>query len=284
MGQYILWVTIASVAVLLIEIAAGRHQGIYQKGDFKIVIGSFLVGRWAMVPLVTILVATAWSSIFAGFRGSLATVSPWIAFPVLLIITEFCFYWVHRFAHESKSTRFPMLWKIHRTHHSGKHMNVLLTKRLNVFWFFVLPTSWVNGLALYLGMTEAALGVTITTMIWNLVTHSNFRWDDAVRRHRFAGPLFRAMEHVFVSPGIHHTHHGYGKDGASYRNFGLVLSVYDWAFGTLHIPDGRPWRYGIPGPNAHWLEELAYPLVQLGDRAPAQMSPLASTEKQIATT
>lgn len=269
MGKYILWVTIASVVVLLIEIAAGRHKGVYQKGDFKIVIGSFLVGRWAMVPLATMLVAWVWSSALPGHRGALAAISPWLAFPVLLMITEFCFYWVHRWAHESKSTRHPLLWKIHRTHHSGKHMNVLLTKRLNVFWFFILPTSWVNGLALYLGLTEAALGVTIATMVWNLVTHSNFRWDDTVRRHRLAGPVFRALEHVFVSPGIHHTHHGYGRDGASYRNYALMLSVYDWMFGTLHIPDGRPWRYGIPGPNAHWLEELAYPLVRFGDRETA---------------
>lgn len=270
MGKYILWVTIASVVVLLIEIVAGRHKGVYQKGDFKIVIGSFLIGRWAMVPLATMLVAAVWGSVLPGYRGALATVSPWLSFPVLLIITEFCFYWVHRWAHESKGTKTPLLWKIHRTHHSGKHMNVLLTKRLNVFWFFILPMSWVNGLALYLGLTEAALGVTIATMIWNLVTHSNFRWDDTVRRHRLAGPVFRALEHVFVSPGIHHTHHGYGKDGASYRNYALMLSVYDWMFGTLHIPDGRPWRYGIPGANAHWLEELAYPLVNFGARRAAE--------------
>ena len=32
---------------------------------------------------------------------------------------------------------------------------------------------------------------------------------------------------------------------------------------TLHIPDGRPYRYGIPGHDAHWLEELAYPLVRI---------------------
>jgi sterol desaturase/sphingolipid hydroxylase (fatty acid hydroxylase superfamily) len=281
MGKYILWVTIASIVVLIIEIVAGRHKGVYQKGDFKILIGSFVIGRWAMVPLATMLVAAVWGFALPGYRGSLAAVSPWLAFPVLLVITEFCFYWVHRFAHESKSAKHPVLWNIHRTHHSGKHMNVLLTKRLNVFWFFILPTSWVNGLALYLGMTEAALGVTIATMVWNLITHSNFRWDDTVRRHRLAGPVFRAMEHVFVSPGIHHTHHGYGKDGASYRNYALMLSVYDWMFGTLHIPDGRPWRYGIPGPNAHWPEELAYPLVNFGSRAQVQAGE-PSPEKQAA--
>ena len=280
MGKYILWVTIASAVVLLIEIAAGRHKGVYQKGDFKIVVGSFLVGRWAMVPLATMAVAWVWRSALPGYRDALGGVSPLLAFPALLIVTEFCFYWVHRTAHESKSTKYPVLWKIHRTHHSGKHMNVLLTKRLNVFWFFILPTSWVNGLALYLGLTEAALGVTITTMVWNLVTHSNFRWDDRVRRHRVTGPVFRALEHVFVSPGIHHTHHGYGKDGASYRNYALMLSVYDWMFGTLHIPEGRPWRYGIPGPNAHWLEELAYPLVNFGDRAPSRSGTAGTSDQE----
>jgi hypothetical protein len=34
-------------------------------------------------------------------------------------------------------------------------------------------------------------------------------------------------------------------------------------FGTLHIPTGRPWRYGLPGPQPHWAEELFYPLVRM---------------------
>jgi sterol desaturase/sphingolipid hydroxylase (fatty acid hydroxylase superfamily) len=266
MAKYILWVTIASVIVLLIEILAGRHKGVYRKEDFFVVIGSFVIGRWAMVPLATMLVASVWSFGLPGYRGALAGVSFWPAFAVVLVATEFCFYWVHRWAHEAKGSRFPVLWKIHRTHHSGKHMNVLLTKRLNLFWFFVLPTSWISGLALYLGVVEPALAVTVLLMACNLVTHSHFRWDDAVRRHRQIGPLFRALEHVFVSPGIHHTHHGYGRDGASFRNYALMLSIFDWAFGTLHIPEGRPWKYGLPGPNAHWLEELAYPLINVGGR------------------
>jgi sterol desaturase/sphingolipid hydroxylase (fatty acid hydroxylase superfamily) len=79
--------------------------------------------------------------------------------------------------------------------------------------------------------------------------------------------LFSAVEHVIVSSGIHHTHHGFGKDCASYRNFGVMLSVWDWMFGTLHIPDGRPYRYGLPGHDAHWFEELAYPLGRMSNAA-----------------
>lgn len=31
-------------------------------------------------------------------------------------------------------------------------------------------------------------------------------------------------------------------------------------FGTLHIPEGRPSRYGVPGEDPHWTEEAFYPL------------------------
>lgn len=103
----------------------------------------------------------------------------------------------------------------------------------------------------------------LTIYGWNLVTHSHFRWDDAIRRHPRFGRAFRAGEHVLISPGMHHTHHGFGKDGASYRNYAVTFAFFDWMFGTLHIPTGRPWRYGLPGPQPHWAEELFYPLVQM---------------------
>ena len=57
-----------------------------------------------------------------------------------------------------------------------------------------------------------------------------------------------------------HSHHGYGKDGGNYRNFGIFLSIYDWMFGTLHIPKARPARYGLPDPTPHWADDAFSPL------------------------
>ena len=45
-----------------------------------------------------------------------------------------------------------------------------------------------------------------------------------------------------------------------YRNYALTFAFLDWAFGTLHIPEGRPSRYGVPGEEPHWTEEAFYPL------------------------
>ena len=77
--------------------------------------------------------------------------------------------------------------------------------------------------------------------------------------------MVTAAEWILVTPRIHHTHHGYGRDGKAYRNFCTMLSFYDRLFGTLHIPEGRPWRYGLPGGEHVWWRQLLFPLVPLGE-------------------
>lgn len=265
MPSYFLWVMGASVLLLLLEFVAGRHKNLYQKEDYFLLLGNLALGRNFMAVIAAGLVAWVYHTVAPGSAGVLqGKLEFWQAFVVLLCIDEFFFYWGHRFAHEGmrRNSRLGWLWKMHRTHHSGKFMNVVANYRLNLGWYFVIPTAWVAGLAIYLGLGYAMLMVLLNKQVWNLITHCNFRWDDKIRRLPIVGRAFWTLEHIFVSPGIHHTHHGYGPDGKTYNNFGVVLSVYDWLFGTLHIPEGRPARYGLPGKNAHWLEELFYPLIR----------------------
>jgi sterol desaturase/sphingolipid hydroxylase (fatty acid hydroxylase superfamily) len=255
-GQYIYP---ATLLILLLEIAFGRHKGIYDRHTRKVTAACFL-GQIFARPLVALLIAYIAAFLLPAWRGALATTPIWIAYPAVLMLSEFSFYWVHRWAHEAKGSRHDWLWKLHRAHHSGRFMNVGVTIRINAFWNFVVPTTWVIGIATYLGLEKGASLAIVTIYGWNLITHAHFRWDDAVRRTPMVGRLFRAAEHVLVSPGIHHSHHGYGKDGGNFRNYAVTFSWLDWLFGSLHIPEGRPWRYGIPGSDAHWAEEAFYPL------------------------
>lgn len=265
MQQYFIWVYGGMAAVLLAEILAGRHRGVYRGGEVPLLVLGLGIGRFLLAPVASAMMAMAWNALLPFARGSLAEAPLWLALPGVLLVNEFFFYWVHRLAHQGTARR-SALWMIHRTHHSAKYMNVAVWMRLNLCWYFIIPNAWTMGLALHLGLNRAAAIAIVLIAAWNVITHSDFRWDDSLRRHRLFGPAFRALEHVLVTPGLHHTHHGYGKDGAAYRNYGVMLSVWDWAFGTLHIPEGRPWKYGIPGHDAHWLEELAWPLVRIGRR------------------
>lgn len=252
---------LATVIILLVEVAAGRYRGLLTKTNVLSTLGC-IIGNSVSRPIATALIAFVIGALLPAYKGALAGTPLMTGYLAVFIITEFCFYWVHRWSHESKGKSTDWLWKLHRTHHSGKFINVTVTVRQNVMWAFVVPTPWVLGVAVYLGLPEAA-ALTLTTIYgWNLITHADFRWDDQLRKNRHFGRVFRALEHVFVSPGIHHTHHGYGNDGKAYRNFAVTLSVIDWMFGTLHIPDGRPWKYGTPGPQPHWAEDVFYPFVR----------------------
>jgi len=260
------YVLIATVGLFVIELIAGRHRRIYNWNEALVVSLCLAIGLSVTQPLVALSVGFLLASLLPAYRGVFADVPFVIGFPVTLVIVEFCFYWVHRWAHDGQTKPgLAWLWKLHRTHHSGKYMNVLTTIRVNPMWSFVVPTPHLIGVALYLGQGKAAAATMLTIRLWNVITHSNFRWDDPIRAHPVGGGIFGAIERIVVSPGIHHTHHGYGHDGATYRNYAVTLSFLDRLFGTLYVPSGRPARYGLPGPNPHWTEEVLFPIVWRGE-------------------
>lgn len=255
-----LWVLAVTGAILLAEMVAGRHRAVYSRDDW-FVNGICIVLGGLVRPLGALLVAMLIAWLLPVGKGALHEMPFLPALLAIVLTAEFLNYWAHRLSHEWKDSRGgDWLWRMHRTHHTAKYVNVILNFRTSLFWSLVSGLTWAFALALYLGMTVPA-GVAIALFsFWGIFTHSDFRWDIAVRRNRVVGPLFRALEHVFVSPGMHHSHHGYGKDGGNYRNYGVFLSIYDWLFGTLFLPEGRPYRYGLPGKMPHWADDAFSPL------------------------
>ena len=58
------------------------------------------------------------------------------------------------------------------------------------------------------------------------------------------------IKYIFNSPEMHIWHHSYElpEDRKKGMNFGLTLSIWDYIFGTAHIPEsGRDIRLGFPG-------------------------------------
>lgn len=264
------WVFAVIGGVLLLELAAGRHRNLYNRNDYLVNGLCIFVGS-SVRPMLAVIVATLIGLLLPSGRNALADVPFWQALIAIVLLAEFANYWAHRWAHNFERHRYlDWLWRLHRTHHTAKYMNVLLHFRISLFWTLVSGLTWVISLAVYLGQSAAAGMAIFIFASWGVVTHSHFRWDDRLRSHAVIGPAFRALEHVLVTPGLHHAHHGYGRDGALQRNFGVLLSIYDWLFGTLHIPQGRPKYYGIPRPTPHWAEEVFFPLYW--KRAPSAAS------------
>lgn len=260
MGDIGRWVAVVTAIILLAEIVAGRHRGVYTRNDWFVNGVCILIGS-AVRPLGAVVVALLIGWLMPAGRGVLAGMPFWPAVVAIVLASEFANYWVHRLSHELKGKRAgDWLWRMHRTHHTARYVNVLLNFRTSIFWSLVAGLTWAFSLAVYLGLAKPAAVAIALFSFWGIFTHSDFRWDIPVRRSRWLGPIFRVLEHLFVSPGMHHSHHGFGKDGGNYRNYGVCLAVYDWLFGTLFIPEGRPYRYGLPGTETHWADDAFSPL------------------------
>lgn len=251
--------TLMIAVVLCLELIFGWHRGIYRKQDFLITGGCYLLNQLTR-PLAAFCFASLFAWLLPAYRGVLSDAPLLPSAIILLLVAEFAFYWVHRLAHDP--VHHKLLYGLHRTHHSSRYLNVTVMARINIFWGFVVPYAWIIGGAVYLGLGAASAIVIGVLIMWNTWTHSALRWDDLLAKSPLGSRFLQCIEWLFITPRIHHAHHGWGKDGKTYRNFGVALTLYDRLFGTLYIPQGRPEKYGLPLKDRHWLEDIMFPLFQ----------------------
>ena len=108
----------------------------------------------------------------------------WFTGALLWVLTDFCFYWMHRTSH-----RVRWFWAAHVTHHSSERMNFSTAMRQNAtnifngMWIFYLP------LAL-LGLNPVWIGVAYAlSLVYQFFIHTTL-----------VGKLPRWLELVFNTP------------------------------------------------------------------------------------
>ena len=170
----------------------------------------------------------------------------WLQFAVLLVAVDFLKWCIHNLLH-----RVPWLWEFHKVHHSIVEMDWLGDWRFH--WGEILV---YNGLlyvptALLGARGEVALAVGVFDTLIGHFAHANLSW-------RIGG-----LKYLINSPEMHLWHHNHPECGPVNRNFALTLSVWDWMFGTAHVPAHDPARLGFAGVEAfpaelpgQWLAPL----------------------------
>lgn len=174
------------------------------------------------------------------YLGLMSDQPLWLQALLLLIVFDLCQWFIHRSLH-----RIPRLWRFHQVHHSVVSFDWMSNWRFH--WFeVVLYKSLLYVPAAVFGFSAPAmfLHALFSTFMGNF-SHSNLRAS--------LGPL----RYLLNSPDMHIWHHSHPEAGPTDRNFGIVLSLWDWLFGTAYLPRGRdPVKLAFEGiekyPSTAW--------------------------------
>lgn len=250
-----------SFTAFLVPAAIWRHPS--HLTDLKLLLVGQLTG--SATALVTAAVASGTAALvwvgLATLFGTFSLGLPWqtgrLATLALLyaVIADFCTYWVHRLHHEH-----PVLWPFHAVHHSAEVMSPVTLFRKHPVYDLVsgladgVAVGAAQGLLGFLlgGGLDALLigGVNAVYFLFNLLG-GNLRHSHVWIGY---GPW---LSRILISPAQHQIHHS--RDPRHHnRNYGEVLAVWDWLFGTLYVPREREElafgfadRHGRPLPQAH---------------------------------
>ena len=153
----------------------------------------------------------------------------WILGPLTWLGIDFSLYWIHRAMHSR------LLWRIHRWHHSPKHMYWLAGMRSTFFHSFLFTFNgalWAT--AMRIPSVWYPIGA-VATVLSNNWMHTNLKWT------------WPRLEKWIITPRTHSLHHSV-KPEHHHGNYGAFFSFWDRLFGTYVDPDkvGESVEFGIP--------------------------------------
>jgi sterol desaturase/sphingolipid hydroxylase (fatty acid hydroxylase superfamily) len=184
-----------------------------------------------------------------------------------LLAYEFA-YWASHYAFH----RIPALWEFHKVHHSAEVMTTFTEMRQHpveiIFFMNVIALctgatfglmTWIFGPGVgHLTLLNGNIVLAVFMLTWGHLRHSHL-WI----------PFQGAAGRLFQSPAHHQVHHS--TDPRHFdKNLGFALAVWDWAFGTLHVPARvrEVCEYGVGDEREDYAtvgRSLARPFVKAGE-------------------
>ncbi len=172
-----------------------------------------------------------------------------------ILITDFAAYATHWLQH-----KVPFLWEFHKVHHSAPVMHPLTNFRehpidnlLYIWVFLVTGGIGIACIAGLMGVDPRSIDFIRTTVF---VFIFNFTAYQLRHSHIWlAWPPW--LGRIFGSPANHQIHHSCEERHVN-KNFGFMFAIWDWIFGTLHLPREREhFRIGLSDGTEAEYDSLA---------------------------
>lgn len=185
-----------------------------------------VAGRWGINVGLALLLSVVVSLVFpllavgvalAAERASfgllnVVRVPGWLAFVVAFVAIDAGRYAMHALLH-----RVPLLWRLHRVHHSDVAFDCSTALRFHPLEGLVTVSAQLALVAALGAPAAAVLAYEVVTAFVSLFSHGNLRLPAAVDR---------ALRHAIVTPGMHRIHHS-ARLAESGTNYGSVLTCWD---------------------------------------------------------
>jgi sterol desaturase/sphingolipid hydroxylase (fatty acid hydroxylase superfamily) len=194
-------------------------------------------------PFFADLYRYAHNILFTFFGSPVHTTSFFSSIPgkvliTLLFVLALDFgYWLHHWLMH----RYLWLWEFHKAHHSAQRLNVFTSVRAHpleeIFAGILmsLATTILSGILAYFSSTPAhpfEIGTQNVLLLAFFLTFYH------LRHTQIWIPVKGFWGHIVQSPAHHQIHHSTDPRHFN-KNFGFCLSVWDWLFGTLYIPEKK---------------------------------------------
>lgn len=219
----------AYIISIVSEIYVGKKKNLnnYHLKDSLISLWMGLAGGALDFTLrVVTLGVLDWCNEHALYKPNLLEHAPILAWIIVFIAQDFCFYWLHRTEHYSR-----LFWAVHSNHHSSEKYNFTVALRSSVLqplyrFAFYIPIA-------FLGFD----GLTIMFMYAVNQFYQFFLHTETINR------LPKWYEAIFVTPSHHRVHHASNIEYLD-KNMGQVLIIWDKLFGTFAEENTKP-VYGL---------------------------------------
>lgn len=258
--QYFFWLMVVSVLCFVLERLfpwraeqrAWRKQ--FGQDLFWLVFNGHYLGITLAYVSVWLLEFIGWRTIPLEDVDLLAGIPLWTQFVLFLVIKDFIEWLIHNLLHGVS-----FLWEFHKLHHSIEALDWIGNFRFH--WMEVIVYRTLSYLPLVLLGVDGRviLWVAIVGTLIGHLNHSNLRisW----------GPL----KYVLNSSRMHVWHHDTVLHGRHGQNFGVILSVWDWIFGTAYWPEDeeQPAELGFAGMDRYpksLVGRIVYPFWKIDER------------------
>ncbi|MEM6357192.1 MAG: sterol desaturase family protein, partial [Pseudomonadota bacterium] len=141
----------------------------------------------------------------------------WLEVLLVFVVLDFAIWAQHVASH-----KIPILWRLHRVHHSDRDIDVTTAIRFH-------PLEIAFSMILKIGLVYALGAPVVAVLLFEVVLNGAAMFNHA--NLRLPRGLDRWLRFAIVTPDMHRVHHSIDRAEHD-ANYGFNLSVWDRLFGT----------------------------------------------------